>query len=139
MFKLSQRSIDNLMGVHPRLVILMGVAIQDSPVDFTITDGVRTVARQQALYAQGRTAPGNIVTQCDGITNKSPHQPKADGKGYAVDLYPFVNGSVQLNDAVNLRRIAEHIKATAQRLGYSIEWGGDWKSFVDMPHFELKK
>jgi len=138
MYKFSNRSIDSLKGVHPRLTILMGVAIQDSPVDFTITDGVRTTEQQQALFAQGRTAPGEIVTNADGIEVISNHQLKADGLGYAVDLYPFVNGKVQLNDKANLRKIANHIKETAKRLGYNIEWGGDWKSFVDLPHFELK-
>jgi peptidoglycan L-alanyl-D-glutamate endopeptidase CwlK len=138
MFKFSNRSIDNLKGVHPRLVILMGVALQNSPVDFTITDGVRTTAQQQVLYAQGRTAPGKIVTNLDGVKEKSKHQIQADGQGHAIDLYPYVNGKVQTEDTANLKHIAKHIKATAKRLGYNIEWGGDWKNFVDMPHFELK-
>ncbi len=138
MYKLSQRSIDNLKGVHPRLTILMGVAIMDSPIDFTITDGVRTTAEQQALYAQGRTKAGTIVTNADGIKVKSNHQVKTDGLGYAVDLYPFHSGKVQVNDVAGMKKIAEHIKAKAKMLGYNIEWGGDWKSLPDAPHWELK-
>ena len=138
MYKFGQRSIDSLKGVHPKLTILMGVSLMDSPCDFTITDGVRTTAQQQALYAQGRTKPGNIVTNCDGVTNKSNHQVKADGQGYAVDLYPYYNGAVQMNGVEKLKQIAAHIKATAKTLGYTIEWGGDFTSLKDYPHFELK-
>lgn len=136
MSKFSQRSIDNLHGVHPELVRLMQLAIVDTPVDFTITEGVRTVARQQQLYAQGRTASGRIVTNADGVRNKSNHQPKADGYGHAVDLYPFVNGQVRVNDVDGLFEIADHIKAVADRNGIRVEWGGDWK-MRDYPHFEI--
>lgn len=138
MYKFGQRSIDNLKGIHPKLTILMGVSLMNSPCDFTITDGVRTTAQQQELYAQGRTKSGNIVTNCDGVTTKSNHQVKTDGQGYAVDLYPYYNGTVQLNDVTKLCQIAAHIKATALTLGYAIEWGGDWTTLKDYPHFELK-
>lgn len=141
MNRFSQRSKDNLKGVHPKLVELMEDAIKDSPVDFTITEGVRTVKRQKQLYAQGRTAPGVIVTNVDGVRKKSNHQPKADGYGYAVDLYPYFDGKVQVSGPVviqKLREIAAHIKARATCLGIQITWGGDWRSPFDPPHFELK-
>lgn len=141
MAKFSQRSLDSLKGVHPNLVKLMTEAIKDTPYDFTITEGVRTFARQQQLYAQGRTAKGSIVTNTDGIKNKSNHQPKSDGYGYAVDLYPFYNGSVQVNDKdviPRLKAIAIHVKAVSKCLGIGINWGGDFKGLFDPPHFELK-
>jgi len=138
MYKFSQKSIDNLQGVHPKLREVIETAITDSPVDFTVTDGVRTTEQQKELYAQGRTKPGAVVTNADGVTFKSNHQAKADGYGYAVDLYPYYNGSVQVNDVAKLKQIAAHIKSTAQKLGYAIEWGGDWTSIKDYPHFELK-
>ena len=140
--KFSQRSIEALKGVHPDMVKLMTESIKESPFDFTITEGVRTIARQQQLYAQGRTAKGIIVTNVDGVKKKSNHQPKEDGFGYAVDLYPFYNGSVQVQDKdviPRLKAIAIHIKAVAKCLGISITWGGDFKSLHDPPHFELKK
>lgn len=140
MANFSKRSLDNLKGVHPNLVKVMSEAIKDTPYDFTITEGVRTVSRQQQLYAQGRTTKGIIVTKADGIKNKSNHQPKSDGYGHAVDLYPFYNGSVQVNDkdvVPRLKTIAKHIKATGTRLGIEIDAGVDWK-FIDMPHFQLK-
>lgn len=142
MANFSKRSIDNLKGVHPDLVKLMTESIKDSPVDFTITEGVRSDKRQQDLYAQGRTTKGIIVTNVDGIRRKSNHQPKTDGYGYAVDLYPFYNGSVQVQDKeviAKLKLIAVHIKAVAKCIGVKITWGGDWKNPYDPPHFEITK
>lgn len=140
MYQLSKRSQDNLKGVHPNLCRILQEAIKTCPVDFTITEGVRTVQRQQELFAQGRTKPGVKVTNADGIRNKSNHQIKPDGYGHAVDLYPFFSGQVQVahKDTVkNLKVIADHIKATAKRLGLHVTWGGDWKNPYDPPHFQL--
>ena len=81
---------------------------------------------------------GKIVTNADGVNNKPNHQVKSDGYGYAVDLYPFYNGSAQLNDAKSLKIISDHIKSIAKELGVNVQWGGDWK-FKDYPHFELVK
>lgn len=136
-----KRSKDNLVGVHPDLVRLMEAAIINSPIDFTITEGVRTAKEQQVLYAQGRTTKGPIVTTKDGVKNKSNHQIKADGFGHAVDLYPYVDGKLQVTDkdtVGNLKKIAAHIKKVATSMRIGITWGGDWKSPYDPPHFELK-
>lgn len=141
MSNLSERSLSSLKGVHPDLVKIIRKAVEESPVDFTITSGARTTAQQKKLYAQGRTAPGKRVTNADGIRNKSNHQAKADGYGYAVDLYPYYDGSVRVHESdvpEKLGLIAIHIKATAACFGCTVEWGGDWKSLKDYPHFELK-
>lgn len=130
MNKFSKRSESNLFGVHPDLVRLMRASIIDCPIDFTITEGVRTTERQQALFAQRPR-----VTKCDGINTKSNHQIKADGYGHAVDLYAY---PINVNDTENIQIIAKHIKKKAEELGISIGWGGDWK-MKDYPHFELKK
>ena len=144
-YVLGQRSLDNLKGVHPNLVKVIKAAITNSPVDFTVTTGLRTTAEQKAIYAQGRSKPGKIVTKADGVKGLSNHQDEADGKkdalGSAVDLYPFFEGKVQVNhkDTIaKLKEIAKHIKSVAKELGIAIEWGGDWK-FIDYPHFQLKK
>lgn len=141
MARFSQRSLESLKGVHPDLVKVLNESIKETPFDFTITEGVRTVARQQQLYAQGRSTKGTIVTNVDGVKKKSNHQPKSDGYGHAVDLYPFYNGSVQVNDKdviPRLKSISIHIKAVAKCLGIAITWGGDFKNLFDAPHFELK-
>ncbi len=138
MYSFSQRSKNNLLFIHPDLVKVMNEAIKNSPIDFIITDGIRSTEEQRKLYNQGRTTPGKVVTNADGVNNKSNHQVKSDGYGYAVDLYPFYNGSAQLNDAKSLKVIADHVKSVAKELGVNIQWGGDWK-FKDYPHFELVK
>ncbi|KUY29384.1 M15 family metallopeptidase [Elizabethkingia ursingii] len=146
-YKLGERSNKNLEGVHPNLVKIMKVAIANSPVDFTIIQGVRTLKEQQEFYSWGRskinpnTGKMDRVTNADGIRNKSNHQVKIDGYGHAVDLYPFFLGKVQLNhkDTIkNLKLISDHIKKVAKELGIGITWGGDWKNPFDAPHFELK-
>ena len=142
MYKFGSRSLNNLKGVHPNMVRLMNESIKDSPYDFTITEGLRTTKRQNELYQQGRTKPGIKVTSLDGYNKKSNHQAKSDGYGYAVDLYPYINGSVRVEYErykKETNAIAEHILSTAKRLGIKVECGGYWKSPFDPPHFELKK
>lgn len=141
-YKFGKRSLNNLKGIHPILVQLMMQAITHSPYDFTITDGLRTTEMQQKLYAKGRTTEGKVVTNADGVKNKSNHQAKDDGYGYAVDLYPYIDGSVRLNALPELKEIAQHIKKVAEEMDIKISWGGDWnlkgKMKKDYPHFELK-
>ena len=138
MAALGKSSLKTLEGIHPDLVKVIKESIKETPVDFTVTDGVRTTAQQKALYAKGRTAPGGVVTNADGVKNKSNHQSKADGFGHAVDLYPYVDGKIDFNDTHgHLPAIAAHIKATAKCMGIKIGWGGDWKGSWDKPHFEL--
>lgn len=140
MSSFGKQSIESLKGVHPDLVKVMAKAILTTPIDFTITDGVRTLAMQKTLYAKGRTTAGGIVTKADGVKNKSNHQVKADGYCYAIDLYPYVNGKIDFNDKENrLAIISAHILATANCLGVKVVWGGNFKSILDRPHFELKK
>lgn len=90
-----------------------------------ITDGYRSNAEQDALYAQGRTKPGKIVTNAKG--GQSNHN-----FGIAVDFCLTNEKGTIANYTVNSdwRRVA----AIAKSKGF--EWGGDWKGFVDNPHLE---
>ena len=137
MANLSKRSLDNLIGVEPSLVQLVKTAIVDTPFDFTVTEGVRTTKRQQELFAQRPK-----VTNADSIKNKSNHQVKADGFGHAIDLYPYYNGAVQVQDKdviPRLKKIADHFKEKAKCMNIKITWGGDWKNPYDPPHFQIEK
>lgn len=133
-YVLSKRSLGNLEGVHPDLVKVAKRAIEITNQDFVIIAGVRTAAEQNALYQQGRTKSGNIVTYRDGYKKKSNHQPKSDGYGHAIDVVPY---PVDWNDSTKFHRIADAMKSAANELGVKIEWGGDWKGSWDTPHFEL--
>lgn len=137
MAKLGQGSINALKGVHPNLILVMATAICDTPIDFTIVEGVRTTARQQYLYSQGRTAKGSIVTYADGVKNKSNHQIKSDGFGHAIDFAPYINGKLDWNNHANFKIIADHIVATGKRLGIKIDAGFYWKKPYDPPHIQL--
>jgi len=119
-FKLSQKSIDRLSGVHQDLVDVVKRAIEITEVDFAVLEGVRSVARQEQLVKAGASQ-----------TMKSRHI-----TGHAVDLGAYVNGSVRW-DWPLYDKIALAMKAAAIELQVSIEWGGQWKSFPDGPHFQL--
>lgn len=136
-YNFSQTSLNRLNGVHPNLVKVMKEAIKNSPFDFMITQGLRTVKDQQALYAKGRTLPGGKVTNCDGVVKKSNHQAKVDGYGYAIDFAIWENGAINWNDSKKYIVVANHIIETGKRLGILIESGAFWKSFKDYPHIEL--
>lgn len=91
-----------------------------------IGETLRTKAEQDALYAKGRTAPGSIVTNARGSTYSSMHQ-----WGVAFDFYR--------NDGQGAYNTADNFFVRVGEIGKSIglEWGGDWTSMKDMPHFQL--
>lgn len=119
MFKLSQRSIDRLNGVHPDLASVVKLAIERSEVDFMVTEGLRSKERQKELVAAGASK-----------TMNSRHI-----TGHAVDLAAYVNGIRW--DWPLYEKIAKAMKQAAYELNIKIEWGGDWKSFKDGPHFQI--
>lgn len=124
----SDRSKRNLEGVHPSLVACCELALQTSEVDFTVIEGTRTLERQKEYVARGVSK-----------TLKSYHLIQPDGYGHAVDLYPYYKGSVQVDaPEIYWRMIAEAMKGAAEDLDLKITWGGDWKSFQDMPHYQLE-
>jgi len=124
-------SLDRLKTVHPDLQTLFLEVIKHR--DCSVTAGFRTAKEQSDLYAQGRTEPGNIVTNADGVDRKSYHQ-----SGQAVDVVPYP----EMWDEQALRDFGHFVKGIAvmlKRYGAidnDIEWGGDWK-FLDRPHWQL--
>ncbi len=124
-----------LETVHPRLRAVVERALDLSDVDITVVSGRRSPEEQQALYAQGRTEPGPIVTNIDGVTRKSRHN---YDPALAVDLAPYVAGrGVVWNDDGLFRQIAGAMRTASRELGTPLEWGGDWVSFIDKPHWQL--
>lgn len=119
-FKLGSRSLQRLQGVHPDLVKVVKRAIEISQVDFTVTEGLRTLERQKELFAKGASK-----------TMRSRHL-----TGHAVDISPLVGGKVSW-DWKYYYPMADAMKQAAKELGVNIEWGGDWKTFKDGPHFQL--
>ena len=120
-FRLSQRSLDRLLGVHPDLVRAVRRAIEITPVDFVVLEGLRTKERQLELVNAGAS-----------WTMNSRHI-----TGHAVDLGAYVAGEIRW-DWPLYDKIAKAVKQAAVELGVHLTWGGDWK-VKDGPHFELSR
>lgn len=119
-FKLGPRSLLNLRGVHPDLVRVVKRAIGISTIDFTVIEGLRSLARQKELLAKGATK-----------TLRSRHL-----HGFAVDIAPYVGGSIRW-DWPLFDHIENAMKEAARLENVKIEWGGDWVTFKDGPHWQL--
>ncbi len=114
---------------HPRLQTLTAQLVDKcagAGLPIKIGESFRSVAEQDALYAQGRTQPGNIVTNAKGSSYSSQHQ-----WGIAADFYR-ADGKGAYNEAGDY---FNRVGAIAKQLG--LGWGGDWKSIVDKPHVYL--
>jgi peptidoglycan LD-endopeptidase CwlK len=152
-FKLSQRSLSRLDGVHPDMVAIVKRAIEITDVDFGVTQGVRTLEQQREYVRTGKSQ-----------TMNSKHLPQADGYSHAVDVVAYVDGDIawELNLYDN---IADAFAEAARELGVSVKWGAAWnvtditrwngtmedammhyvdarrsegrRPFIDGPHFEL--
>ncbi len=135
--------MNKLRTTHVDLQTLFQVVVKF--FDCTITYGVRTTEEQQALYARGRTEPGGIVTNCDGVIAKSNHQ-----GGFAVDSVPY---PIDWKDKNRMKYFAGFVIGIARMLkeqglidseirsGY--DWDGDTQvkdtNFIDLPHFQIGK
>lgn len=119
-FSLSARSLKALAGVHSDLVRVVRRAIALTDTDFIVTEGLRTLSRQRQLVAAGASQ-----------TMRSRHL-----TGHAVDLAAMVSGKIRW-DWPLYPKLAAAMKKAASEEGVPLEWGGDWKSFKDGPHFQL--
>ena len=152
-FKLSNRSLGKLEGVHPDMVATVKRAIKLTKVDFGVTFGVRTLEEQKKLYAAGRSQ-----------TMNSKHLIQDSGFSHAVDLVAYDGPNVvwELNVYDD---IADAMSEAANEVGCDIKWGAAWsvgniaayvgtmedamneyidlrrsqgrRPFIDGPHFEL--
>ena len=130
------RSETALATCHPDLQCALRAAI--AHVDFSVIEGHRSLERQQALYAQGRSS-------LDGITRQSLHQ---RAPSLAVDILPWppvLHGVNVWDDITRFAYLVGRIRGVADQLGISLRCGLDWDDdgslknhrFVDAPHLEL--
>lgn len=122
MYQLGPRSKMRLNGVHPDLVKVVERAIEITPVDFTVLEGLRSPDRQKELVAAGASQSLN-----------SRHI-----TGHAVDLGAWVDDQVDWSWPLYYK-IARAMREAAKELKIDIEWGGDWIAFKDGPHFQLSR
>jgi peptidoglycan L-alanyl-D-glutamate endopeptidase CwlK len=125
-FSLGKKSIENLIGVDDELIDVVELAIEITKVDFGIpsTGGYRVEAEQAKLFTAG-------LSKADGRVNKSKHQ-----TGRAVDVFAYVDGKASYNTE-HLAMVAAAMLQAASQLNIELKWGGHFRSFTDMPHFEL--
>lgn len=121
-YRFSQRSYDRLAGVRPELVAIASRALIISPVDFGITEGLRTPERQRQLVASGASQ-----------TLRSRHL-----SGHAIDVVAYVGSDVRW-DWPLYEQIAAAMKCAAKELRVPLEWGGDWATLRDGPHYQLPR
>lgn len=144
-YVLSARSMRNLRGVHPDLVNVVRLTLMDSPVDFVVIEGLRTLKRQQQLVEAGASQ-----------TMNSRHI-----TGHAVDLAAWV-GEIRWDMGLYYQ-IAATVQKVSRYTRVPIRWGGCWvrldtatktpaqlvadyvasrklagkRAFIDAPHFEM--
>lgn len=121
-FHLSAKSQTKLYDVHPDLAKLVEEAIKASTVEFIVTEGMRSAARQAALVKAGAST-----------TMNSRHL-----TGKAVDVAAVVEGIVDWHPAL-YDKIADAFFQESAKLNIPIVWGGSWVSFKDKCHFELDR
>jgi peptidoglycan L-alanyl-D-glutamate endopeptidase CwlK len=112
-----------MTGIHPDLRRVLDRALQDSPLDFSVIEGLRTLERQKQLVASGASQ-----------TLNSRHL-----TGHAVDLLPIGPNGKGAFDWPLYDKLGPAVKAAAEAEGVALDWGGDWKKFKDGPHFELDR
>lgn len=122
MSTLCARSERNLSGVHPDLVKVVRKAASYGELDFVVIEGLRNAARQAELVKAGASK-----------THNSRHL-----TGHAVDIAVRVNGQIRW-DWPLYHKLGALVKKAAAAVGVPIEWGGDWRTFKDGPHFQLPR
>lgn len=119
----SSQSEMALQDVHPDLVAVVRHAFRRSEVTFSVLEGRRSPERQAKLKAAGLS-----------LTMNSRHL-----TGHAVDLVPWINGTIPWNNWGAFVSVADAMKSSARSLNIPVIWGGDWKTLRDGPHFELPR
>lgn len=135
--QVKNKSTSKLSGLHPVVKQAAEQLIEKTfslGIPIVITHGLRTIEEQNDLYAQGRTKPGQIVTNAKG--GYSNHN-----FGVAIDfalLLPdgkSVSWDMKYDGNCNGTADWHEVVLVAKSLGFA--WGGDWYSFKDYPHFEM--
>jgi hypothetical protein len=121
----TNKDLKHIYEVHPDLQQVVFRAAEITKQPFIITDGARTLEEQKGLVAKGASK-----------TLRSRHIPGDNGYSHAIDVAPIVKGKINW-DWKYFYPIADAFKQAARELNTPIEWGGNWKSFKDGPHFQL--
>jgi len=125
--KVDDRSEKNIGTLLPEVQPIARALVQKAAangIQIKIISGLRSYEQQDALYAQGRTAPGPKVTNARG--GYSNHN-----FGIAFDVGVF-SGNSYLPESPKYKAVG------VLGMDIGLEWGGNWTSVVDQPHFQLR-
>lgn len=120
MFRFGETSQKRMRGLHPDLLQVVHRALQLTSVDFMVVEGLRSLPRQRKLVAEGKSR-----------TLNSRHL-----TGHAIDLCAWLDGELKWGRPYS-SDVADAMKRAADELNVELDWGGDWQSFQDTPHFQL--
>jgi len=120
---INSRSLDDLAPPAKQRAEAFIAAASAKGIDLLVTSTYRDNESQDALYAQGRTTPGNIVTRAKA--GQSWHNWRC-----ALDVVPLVNGKAIWDDQALWKQVGEIGKSCG------LEWAGDWVTFKEFPHFQ---
>lgn len=131
------RDQERLIGVHPDLAravsrILTAFDIFGWPL--FVTEGVRSESRQIELFRQGRETDGKIITNADGVTNRSNHQVQSDGFGHAVDVAFLDDPDTLKVETYDPNQPWDLLALTAEKFGLV---SGYRFRMRDSPHLEI--
>jgi peptidoglycan L-alanyl-D-glutamate endopeptidase CwlK len=126
----SERSIGTLLAEVKPFARSLVLKAAEAGVKIKVIGGTRTYAEQDALYAKGRNASGVVVRPREVVTNAKGGQSNHNF-GIAFDIGVF-EGSSYLGDSPKYKAVG----VLGEQLG--LEWGGNWTSFKDQPHFQLR-
>lgn len=124
--KLSHSDEVKLKQCHPDLAKVIREAAKTTTVPFKILEVTRSLATQRANIRRGVST-----------TLRSRHLPSKDGLARAADVIPVDEKGKLIWAWPVYHKLAPIIKAAAKRVKVPVEWGGDWKSFKDGPHWQL--
>lgn len=118
----SNKSAGRLAGCHPDLQAVMNEAIKT--VDFTVLCGHRGEAAQNEAFRRGNSKV------------RFPNSKHNANPSLAVDIAPY---PIDWEDTGRFKALAERVLAIADHMGIELEWGGNWTSLVDMPHYQIRE
>lgn len=137
---IDERSAKNIATLEPKArewfqrIAIEGtrIAREMGATGYVMISGNRTYAEQDALYAKGRTAGGSVVTNARGGYSNHNFAIAGDFGVFSGSSY-LDNTNAALASRIH-KAVAAWVKANVPQ----IEWGGDWKSFRDEPHYQVK-
>lgn len=124
---INSRSLDELLPVVKEKVVAFLEKCESAGIDVLVTSTYRDSESQNALYAQGRTKPGNIVTNAKA--GQSWHNWRC-----AIDVVPLRNGKPVWNTSGIDGEVWNKIGQLGESCG--LEWAGRWTKFREFPHFQ---